>query len=593
MKVPSRLFDFPYYQLAHYPLAVSMTSRLAGEWKTYSTQQVVDKMNLLSKGLLKMGVKPGDRIALISHNNRCEWNMVDLGVMQIGAIDTPIYPTMTVEDYDYIMNHAEVTYCFVSNEELYQKVQSIRSKVPSLKEIYTFEKVEGAKNWNEILDLGKSGDQSEVDKIKDQVKEDDLATIIYTSGTTGKPKGVMLTHKNIASNAITSSDRLPAFNKGNARALSFLPACHIFERMLHYLYMYNGVTIYFAGSLDTIKEDLVYTKPHIFTAVPRLLEKFYDGIVNKGKSAGGIKTKLFMWAVNLALQWQEDGKRSTWYDLQLGLARKIIFSKVKEALGLTGIQAVAAGSAALAPRLTRFFNAAGIPVFEGYGLTETSPVISVNTLNQPDMLRVGMVGKVIKDVDVKIASDGEILCKGPNVMMGYYKDPEKTAEVLKDGWFYTGDIGIIEDGFLKITDRKKEMFKTSGGKYVAPQLIENSIKESAFIEQCIVIGENQKFPAALVIPDFVALKTWCEQNQIIFKSNAEIIKDKVVIDLIWADIHKINERLGNWEQIKKIKLLPALFSIEGGELTPKLSLKRKPILEKYKKEVDEIYGALD
>jgi long-chain acyl-CoA synthetase len=590
MNTPTRLFDFPYYQLDHYPLQVSMSSRIAGQWKTFSTQDVVEKMNLLSKGLLKLGVKPGDRIALISHNNRSEWNMVDLGVMQIGAIDTPIYPTMTVIDYEYIINHAEAKYCFVSNEELYQKVQSIRDKIPTILEIYTFEEVAGAKNWNEVLELGKTGDQAEVDRLKSVVKNTDLATIIYTSGTTGKPKGVMLSHQNIASNAVASSDRLPAFNKGNARALSFLPACHIFERMLHYLYMYNGVTIYFAGSLDTIKEDLVYSKPNIFTAVPRLLEKFYDGILNKGRAAGGIKTKLFMWAVDVALQWQEDHKNGAMYDVKLAIARKLIFSKVKEALGLTEIQAVASGSAALAPRLARFFNAAGIPIFEGYGLTETSPVITVNTMNQANMLRIGYVGKVIKDVEIKIASDGEILCKGPNVMMGYYREPEKTAEILKDGWFYTGDIGVIEDGFLKITDRKKEMFKTSGGKYVAPQLIENALKESSYIEQCMVIGENQKFPAALVIPDFVALKLWCDQNQVPYTSHSELIQDKKIQDLIWTDIHKVNEKLGNWEQIKKIKLLPALFSIEGGELTPKLSLKRKPIAEKYKSEIEEIYS---
>lgn len=590
MNQPTRLFDFPYYQLEHFPLQACMSSRVAGEWKTYSTQELVESLNLLSKGLLKLGVKPGDKIAMISHNNRCEWNIVDLGVMQIGAIDTPIYPTMTVVDYEYIINHAEVKYCFVSNEELYQKVQSIRAKIPTLIEVYTFEQVSGAKNWKEVLDLGKTGDQAEVERLKAQVKETDLATIIYTSGTTGKPKGVMLTHRNIASNAVTSSDRLPQFYKGHARALSFLPACHIFERMLHYLYMYNGVTIYFAGSLDTIKDDLVYSKPHIFTAVPRLLEKFYDGILNKGRAAGGIKTKLFMWAVNVGLEWQEDHKNGPLYDLKLAIARKLIFSKVKEALGLTEIQAVASGSAALAPRLARFFNAAGIPVFEGYGLTETSPVITVNTMNLPKMLRIGYVGKAIQGVELKIASDGEILCKGPNVMMGYYKDPEKTAEVLKDGWFYTGDIGVIEDGFLKITDRKKEMFKTSGGKYVAPQLIENSIKESPYIEQCIVIGENQKFPAALLVPDFVALKDWCSKNNVPFSSNAEVIQRKEVLDLIWHDINLINQKLGNWEQIKKIKLLPALFTIEGGELTPKLSLKRKPIQEKYKREIEDIYN---
>ncbi len=591
MNNPTRLFDFVEYQLKNFPVSVSMTSRVAGVWKTYSTQELYDTIQQVSAGLLKMGVKPGDKIGLISHNNRCEWNIMDLAILQIGAIDVPIYPTMTADDYDYILNHSESIYCFVSNDELYQKVMSIKGNVPTLKEVYTFEKVTQAKNWNEVIELGKNEPLNAVEEIKRNIKDTDLATLIYTSGTTGKPKGVMLTHKNIATNVVASSDRLPAFNKGNARSLSFLPACHIFERMLHYLYLYNGVSIYFAGSLDTIKEDLVYTKPHIFTAVPRLLEKFYDGILAKGKEAGGVKTKLFMWAVNLALQWQPDNINGALYNLKLSIARKLVFSKVKTALGLTEIQAVASGSAALQPRLAQFFNGAGIPVFEGYGLTETSPVISVNTLNQPHMLRIGSVGKVIQHVEVKIAEDGEILCKGPNVMLGYYKDEEKSNEVLKNGWFYTGDIGVIEDGFLRITDRKKEMFKTSGGKYVAPQLIENALKASVYIEQCMVIGENQKFPAALIVPDFVALKKWCSEQNISATTNLEVINNKQIIDLLWREIQAVNHKLGSWEQIKKIKLLPEPFSIEGGELTPKLSLKRKPIMEKYKEAISEIYHA--
>ncbi len=587
---PTRLFDFAPYQLANMPLEVSMSSKLAGQWTTYSTKELVENINLISKGLLKLGVKPGEKIALISHNNRCEWNIMDSGILQIGAIDVPIYPTMTVADYEYIMNHAETTYCFVSNEEMYLKVMSMKDKVASLKEVYTFEKVLGAKNWSEILELGKTGDQEAVDAIKKEVKEDDLATLIYTSGTTGKPKGVMLSHRNIVSNAIASSERLPHFNQGNSRALSFLPVCHIFERMLHYLYMYNGVSIYFAESLETIKDDLNYTKPHIFTAVPRLLEKFYDGIVAKGLSAGGIKTKLFKWALDLALAWEPDHKNGGFYDFKLSIARKLVFSKVKLALGLTEIQAVASGSAALQPRLARFFNGAGITVLEGYGLTETSPVISVNTNNEPHMLQIGTVGKVIRDVEVKIAEDGEILTKGPNVMLGYYKEPEKTAEVLQNGWFHTGDIGVVTDGFIRITDRKKEMFKTSGGKYVAPQLIENALKESLYIEQCMVVGENQKFPAALIVPDFNALKLWAKEHNVNYTNDAEMSQDPKVIELIWTDINKMNQKLGNWEQVKKIKTLTKLFSIEGGELTPKLSLKRKPILEKYKTLVEEIYS---
>jgi len=479
MREPSRLFDFPYYQLEKNPKAEMMSSKLLGEWKTISTQEFVDKMNLISKGLLKLGIQPGDKIVLISHNNRLEWNICDAGILQIGAIDVPVYPTMTENDYDYIFNHAEAKVCIVSNEELYKKVQNVKAQVPSLQHVFTFEPVSGARNWQELLDLGKEGDDAEVKALSEKVKEDDLATLIYTSGTTGLPKGVMLSHKNIASNAISATTRLPMKGGTDLRVLSFLPICHIYERMLHYMYIYKGATIYCAESLETIKEDLNYSNPHKFSAVPRLLEKFYDGIVTKGQEAGGIKTALFSWAVGLALKWEPEEQNGAFYEFKLKIARKLVFSKVKAALGMTNIRAVSSGSAALQPRLARFFNGAGISVLEGYGLTETSPVISVNTTNSKGMIKIGSVGKPLDEVEVKIAEDGEILCKGPNVMMGYYKDEEKTKEVLKGGWFHTGDIGVIEsDGFLRITDRKKEMFKTSGGKYVAPQLVEKRLKKN-------------------------------------------------------------------------------------------------------------------
>jgi len=566
-----------------------MTSRVAGQWTPYSTDSFIKKMNEVSRGLLALGVKPGDKVALISHNNRCEWNIMDHGILQIGAIDVPIYPTMTEKDIAYILNHSESNYCFVSNDELFAKVSAIRGEAPALLGVYTFERVQGAPHWSEVTDMAASVDQSQVDDIKNNVKEDDLATIIYTSGTTGLPKGVMLTHRNIASNAVLSSERLPGLKPRDSRALSFLPVCHIFERMLHYLYIYNGVTVYFAESLETIKEDLNHSKPHIFTAVPRLLEKFFDGIVAKGTAAGGLKGAIFKWAVRLALAWEPDGRNGAFYEWKLGIARKLVFSKVKTALGLTEILAVASGSAALQPRLARFFNGAAIPVLEGYGLTETSPVISVNTINTPGMIRIGAVGKPIRDTQVRIAEDGEIQCKGPQVMMGYYKDPERTAEVLKDGWFCTGDIGVIEDGFLRITDRKKEIFKTSGGKYIAPQLIENALKESRFIEQCIVVGDGRNFPAALIVPSFDALKEWCSRQGHTFKDPQSAINDPKIIDRIWQDINKANEDFGKWEQVKKIKLLPKLFTIESGELTPTLKLKRKAIMERYAADVDEIY----
>lgn len=590
MNAPQRLFDFPKFQLANFPMDLMMTSKVGGEWTTYSTKEFVDAMNDLSKGLIAMGVEPGDKVALIAHNNRCEWNICDHAILQIGAIDVPIYPTMTETDYEYIFNHAEIKYCFVSNDEIFEKVQAIRSKVPTLKEVFTYEKVAGAKNWKEVIDLGKNGSQDEVDRRAAEVKADDLATLIYTSGTTGLPKGVMLTHKNIASNVIDSCERLPEVQKGNFRVLSFLPVCHIFERMLHYLYIYQGASIFFAESLETIKEDLNYSQPKMFSAVPRLLEKFYDGIVAKGTSAGGIKASLFSWAVNLALQWEPDGANGGWYEFKLGIARKLVFSKVKAALGLTEIEAVASGSAALQSRLARFFNGAGIPVYEGYGLTETSPVISVNTMNSPRMLKIGCVGKPIRHVEVKIASDGEILCKGPNVMMGYYKDSERSAEVLRDGWFHTGDIGeVTSDGFLRITDRKKEMFKTSGGKYIAPQLVENALKESLFIEQCIVIGEGRKHPSALIVPAFEALKEWCNRHDIPYTSPEDAIKNERITTRIQEDIDRLMARFGKWEQVKKVQYLAEPFTIEAGELTPTLKLKRKPILSRYADLIESIY----
>ncbi|WP_306639871.1 AMP-dependent synthetase/ligase [Sanyastnella coralliicola] len=589
MEQPKRLFDFPLYQLEKFPREVMMTSKVNGEWQTWSTQQFVDQMNAMSRGLLKLGVQPGEKIALISHNNRTEWNISDHAILQIGAIDVPIYPTMSASDYEYIFNHAGITHCFVSNQELFEKVESIRGQVPSMKNVYTYEEVPGAKNWKEVLDAGAGDDNSEVERIREGVDPLELATIIYTSGTTGLPKGVMLSHNCIASNAIDSCERLPEVSDRGFRTCSFLPVCHIFERMLHYLYIYNGATIYFAESLETVKEDLFHSKPMMFTAVPRLLEKFYDGIVAKGAAAGGVKSKLFAWAVGLALQWEPEGKNGAFYEFKLKIARKLVFSKVKEALGLTEIEAVASGSAALQPRLARFFNGAGIPVYEGYGLTETSPVISVNTLNSDGMLRVGSVGKPIKNVEVKIAEDGEILCKGPNVMMGYYNDEEKTNEVLKDGWFHTGDIGVVDDGFLRITDRKKEIFKTSGGKYVAPQLLENSLKESLYIEQCMVIGEARKHPSALIVPAFDALKEWCRRHDIEWTVDDVDACDPRVKARIQEDIDRLMEPYGTWERVKKVQYLKEPFSIEGGELTPTLKLKRKPILSKYADVIEKIY----
>jgi long-chain acyl-CoA synthetase len=588
MTEPKRLFDFPKYQLAHFPMKEMMTSKNEGKWQSISTVDFVEKMNLVSRGLLAAGIQPGDKIALITHANRLEWDIMDNGIMQIGAIDVPIYPTMTETDCEYILNHAEAKLCFVSNEELFQKIASIQHNVPTLLGIFTFEKVVGARHWTEIISLANQRSMDDVLRISEKVLEDDLATIIYTSGTTGLPKGVMLSHRNIASNAISCEERLPFLDKGLSRAHSFLPISHIYERMLHYLYIANGVHMYLGG-MDSIKDDMIVARPHIFTGVPRLFEKFYDGIYAKGMANTGIKKTLFVWAHNLALKWEPEGANGWWYEWQLSIARKLVFSKVKAALGLTEIRGVASGSAALQVRLARFFCGAGIWVKEGYGLTETSPVISVNTFRTPNMWRAGTVGKAIPDVQVKIAEDGEILCKGPNVMLGYYKDKEKTDDVLKDGWFHTGDIGEVVDGFLKITDRKKELFKTSGGKYVAPQVVENAMKESVFIEQIMVIGDGEKFPAALIVPEMIGLKNWAAKNNVKETNDDKLLLNQKVQELFDKEIERVNERFGNWEQVKAYRLINRPFSIQDGEITPTLKLKRKKILENWKDLVDDIY----
>lgn len=591
MRQPTRLFDIPHYQLEHIPMKLMMTSKVGGEWKSYSTKEFTEAVDQASRALLELGVKAGDKVALISHNNRCEWNIMDHALLQIGAVDVPIYPTMTEADYEYIFNHSESIYCFVSNDELYQKVTNILSKCEHMKKVFTFEQYKGMNHWSEVLALGADQTrQADVEKARDAVKPEDLATIIYTSGTTGLPKGVMLSHKNVVSNVIAATPRIPGLVKGEAKTLSFLPVCHSFERFIQYLYMYNGASIYFAESIETIKADLNYCQPTIFTAVPRLLEKFFDGIVANGTSAGGLKTKIFEWAVSLALQWEPEQANGGFYHWKLGIADKLVFSKVRAALGLTQIKAVASGSAALQPRLARFFNGIGVPILEGYGLTETAPVISVNTTAEPGMIRIGAVGKVIDGVEAKIAEDGEILAKGPNIMMGYYKQRELTAEVMTGEWFHTGDIGVIEDGFIRITDRKKEMFKTSGGKYVAPQLIENELKASHLIEQSMVIGSGRKFPAAICILNEPGVKEWCSRHDIEYTSIKEMALNQQVRDRVWKDVERANSSFGKWEQVKKIIIDTDEFTVDNGCLTPTFKVKRKPILAKYEEQIEALYA---
>ena len=586
----TRLFDFPYYQQESYNLPVALATKKNGVWEKTSSQEYIAKANAVSRALLRMGVQKDDKIALITSTNRTEWNIMDIGILQTGAQNVPIYPTIAQEDYEYILNHSGSIYCFVSDTEVLQKVNAIKANVPTLKEVFSFDEIAGTKHWSELLTLGEDeSNQAEVEAKKESIHTDDLATIIYTSGTTGKPKGVMLSHKNIVSNVLDSAPRIP-FDAGNSTALSFLPICHIFERMILYIYQYYGVSVYFGESIEKISDNLKEVQPTVITAVPRLLEKVYDKIYAKGGELTGIKKKLFFWAIDLGLKYEPYGANGFWYEFQLKIARKLIFSKWKEGLG-GKLDLMVSGSAALQPRLTRVFAAAEIPVMEGYGLSETSPVIAVNDQRNKGF-KIGTVGKVIRNVEVKIAEDGEILCKGPNVMLGYYKDEEKTAEALKDGYFHTGDIGEIDkEGFLKITDRKKEMFKTSGGKYIAPQLIENAMKQSRFVEQIMVIGEGEKMPAAFIQPNFEFVKEWAKIHKITLGStNAEIASNPDVIKRIDSEIEEINKKFGHWEQIKRFELTPDVWSIDGGQLTPTLKLKRKIIKEIYKDLYAKIYG---
>ncbi|TYA92290.1 AMP-dependent synthetase/ligase [Seonamhaeicola marinus] len=584
MKEITRIFDFPPYQLERFNLEKAFTSKYDGKWVSISTKEYIDQYNKVSRGLLKLGVKANDKIAVISTTNRTEWNVLDMGVLQIGAQNVPIYPTISKEEYEYVLSHSEATYCFVSDETILEKLNQIKDKT-KLKAVYTFNEIEGEKHWSEVLELGEAADnQKEVEERKNAVTPEDLATLIYTSGTTGTPKGVMLSHKNLVSNVLDSSSRVP-MEHGKSSALSFLPVCHVFERMILYLYQYCGIEIYFAESIETISDNLKEIKPYIMTAVPRLYEKVYDKIIAKGTELSGIKKMLFFWAVDVGLKYEPYGQNGWWYEFKLKIARKLIFSKWKAGLG-GNLETLVSGSAALQPRLIRIFSAAEMPILEGYGLTETSPVISVNCPFNMG-IRIGTVGRIIDNVEVKIAEDGEILVKGNNVMMGYYKDPERTAEVMTDGYFHTGDIGEIgDDNFLKITDRKKDMFKTSGGKYIVPALLENQFKQSRFIEQIMVIGEGEKMPAALIQINNEFVEEWARRHNILFEN---INANPLLIERIQEEIDEANKNFGKWEQIKRFEITPDVWTIDDGHLTPTMKMKRKVIKEKYKNLIDKIY----
>ena len=484
-------------------------------------------------------------------------------------------------------------YCFVSDRDLYDKVMKIREKVSTLQGVFTFDEIEGAPNWREVIDLGKDeATQNEVDDLAKSINSEDLATIIFTSGTTGKPKGVMLTHQNIVSNVLASNPRIPrvkGMEFSDIKVLSFLPICHIFERMLFYLYQYNGYAIYFAESIEKMGDNIKEVQPHIMSVVPRLIEKVYDKIYDKGTSAGGLKSKIFLWALGVNKAKEKLGKPSGLKEI---IADKLVFKKWREGLG-GNIITLVSGSAALAPRLNKMFQNAGIPILEGYGLTETSPVISVNSFGK---IKVGSVGHVLENLEVKIREDGEITVKGPSVFKGYFKNEEQTKEVFtEDGFFKTGDIGHIdEEGYLHITDRKKEMFKTSGGKYIAPQVIENQAKASKFIEQVMVVGDGEKMPCAFVQPDFNFAKQWAIRKNInIGETPEDIAKSPELKERIGKDIDYLNTKLGNWEQIKRFELTPEIWSIELGLLTPTLKLKRKAVKEKYLKLYNKMYGHED
>jgi len=567
----------------------ALAGKSNGKWVKYSTEDYINYSCNFSYGLLELGLKKGDKIATISSN--CpEWNFVDMGMSQIGVVHVPIYPTISAEEHKYILNHCEAKLIILSDKIIYSKLKTIIEETPNLKKVYSFNDIENVSSWREIIELGKKNKNKYSDtleKIKSEINENDILTLIYTSGTTGTPKGVMLSHKNILSNSIAVTKH--QLVTSDEIVLSFLPLCHVYERMMNYHYQYKGIGIYYSENLGAIADDILEIKPFGFNTVPRLLEKIYAKVIAKGKSLPFLKKILFFWAVNLTTQFDFNNK-NLWHKIQLIIADKLIYKQFRKALG-GNIKLIVCGGSSLQVKLAKFFWASKIPILEGYGLTEASPVISVNHLTGPGNIKIGTVGPILEGVEVKIAHDGEILCKGPNIMQGYYKDPDYTKEIIdSEGWLHTGDIGIIEDNkFLKITDRKKEIFKTSGGKYIAPQLIENLFKESYFIDQVMVVGENEKFASALISPNFNNLQYWANKHKIDFKNNAELLVFPKVIARFQKEVDKYNKILGSTEQIKRFKLVNDEWTPQSGELSQTLKLKRKVIYKKYDSLLKEIY----
>ncbi len=588
----TRIFDLLENYKAKYPdKKDAISAKYNKTWKHFSSKEYIELSDCVSYGLLSTGLKKGDKVATVFANNRPEWNFLDMGIIQAGMIHVPIYPTISDEDHKYILKHSGAKILFISEKTAYSKIKPLIKETPNIETVYTISEIEGADNWSEIIKKGKENKDLQKDKlkqIKNSILPNDLATIIYTSGTTGSPKGVMLSHSNLLSNALETAKLLPV--ESHERVLSFLPLCHVYERMLCYNFQSKGISIYYAENMGTIIDDLAYVKPHAFSTVPRLLEKVFDKIMIKGKSLRGIKSKLFFWAVNLGLKYNLRKGNTAIYNMKLTIARKLIFNKWKAALG-GNVKIIVSGGSSLQPRLARIFWAAGIPTLEGYGLTETSPVIAVNHYESPNH-KIGTVGPVLNGVQVKIADDGEILCKGPNVMLGYYKDKKATEAIIdNEGWLHTGDIGVMDEGiFLKITDRKKEIFKTAAGKYVAPQVMENKLKESIFIEQAMVIGEDEKFVSALISPNFQYLHDWCAERELHFRDNKELIKIPEVINKYQEEIKKMNKEFGQIEQISRFRLVKEEWSTQTGELSPTLKLKRKVIYKNYDSILREIYN---
>ncbi len=583
----TRIFEIlDRYETRFKPKNDVLAGKENGSWALYNLPKYRQTANNISYGLLKLGVKTGDKIATIS-NNRPEWNFVDMGIMQIGAVHVPVYPTINAEDYQYILKHSGVKYVFVAGKELIRKIGHILESVENIISVFTFSEVEGYDHYSKLIELGKENqNETKLSDIKKSIGQDDVATLIYTSGTTGNPKGVMLSHRNILSNVKAVYDIFPVDE--TSRGLSYLPLCHVYERMVNYVLQYRGVSVYYAENMGTIVDNIQDVKPHIMTTVPRLLEKVYDKILAKGRKLKGLKKQLFFWAVNLGLRYQYDKNTRFLYNIQLRIASRLIFSKWREAFG-GNMRSIVSGGAALQPRLAQVYNAAGIPVVEGYGMTESSPVIAVNTY-EPGQRKIGTVGPPLKNVNVVISDEGEILVKGPNVMMGYYRNEEMTNETIIDGWLHTGDVGIVDnDGMLRITGRVKEIFKTSMGKYISPVLLENKIKESPFFDQIIVLGENRKFAAALIVPDFEHLKSWCNIKGISYTTNSEMINNKEVRSRLKREIDCFNKAFGDTDKIRRFDLIDHEWTIDSGEITANLKLKRSHIQMKYHTEIEKLF----